>query len=181
MDTIVWENLVHFGCEYVQTKIRGNELFVESTLIYIENGQPLKVVYRLTLDQWKTKKATIEVSDHSFIEINGDGDGIWFDQYRRWIPELDGTIDIDISATPFSNSLPINRLDWEVNQMREFEMVYIAIPSLQMKKVPQRYTFVEQKNNVQVFQYESPTYQSLISVDDKGIVLEYPGLFKRRY
>ncbi len=59
-------------------------------------------------------------------------------------------------------------------------MVYIAIPSLQMKKVPQKYT-VEQKNDVWVFQYETPTYQSLITVDNKGIVLEYPGLFKRQY
>ncbi|MGP4079889.1 putative glycolipid-binding domain-containing protein [Pseudalkalibacillus sp. R45] len=180
MNTIIWENVEDFGCEYLQTKERGDELSVESTIISINDGKPLKVNYKLLLEQWKTKKATIEVGQ-TFLEVTSDGEGIWFDQYRRWIPELDGAIDIDISATPFSNSLPINRCDWKAGQLRDFEMVYVAIPSLELKKVHQRYTFVEQKSSVRIFRYESPTYQSLITVDKEGLVIEYPELFKRRY
>ncbi|QDP42072.1 hypothetical protein FN924_03085 [Radiobacillus deserti] len=40
------------------------------------------------------------------LELHTDGESI---------DSLKGAIDIDISVTPFSNSLPINRINWSIN------------------------------------------------------------------
>lgn len=79
------------------------------------------------------------VDEQNSLKLTSDGKGNWFENDGQVIDKLKGAIDIDISATPFSNSLPINRMNWVFNQEEHFEMVYISIPSLEVKKVPQSY------------------------------------------
>ncbi|QDY46902.1 putative glycolipid-binding domain-containing protein [Planococcus glaciei] len=34
---------------------------------------------------------------------------------------------------------------------------------------------------MRVFNFQSPGFECLISTDEKGFVVDYPGLFKRKY
>ena len=54
--------------------------------------------------------------------------------------EFKGCIDIDISLTPFTNSLPINRLEWELNKPRQINVMFLDILSHEIIPVQQRYT-----------------------------------------
>ena len=67
--------------------------------------------YRVECDaHWHVTHAVLKVMGGGTLELRGDGAGHWRDGSGRALPELDGCIDIDIAATPFTNSLPIGRL-----------------------------------------------------------------------
>jgi len=179
---IVWENKEALGCEYLRLFFEKNTIHVESTVIYLEPSSPVQIDYQIDLDSsWRTKRLNIKNRRGEILHLTSTGEGEWFNQHGIRIDELNGAIDVDISATPFSNSLPINRFDWEPNQKREFEMVYIFIPALEIKKVKQTYTYIERKENTRVFNYQCLDFESSISVDEKGFVIDYPQLFTRRY
>ncbi|WP_230502579.1 putative glycolipid-binding domain-containing protein [Sutcliffiella rhizosphaerae] len=108
--------------------------------------------YSVELDKnWITRKLSILVDNQKSLELRSDGEGNWFNMEGNSIQFLKGAIDIDISATPFSNSLPVNRLNWSVNQIEYFEMVYISVPSLEMRKVQQSYKYIGNNGNQRYF------------------------------
>lgn len=180
MDRVMWENIETFGCEYLKISSENNDQKVESTILMMDEV-PHKVMYTLYLENWVTRKVEMIVDQHQTLVLKSDGKGYWFNGKDEPIEALKGAIDVDISATPFSNSLPINRHNWELEQTRDFEMVYISIPSLELKKVKQRYTFLEHHQNDRLFQYESGAFQSRITVDQYGLIVDYPELFIRKY
>jgi len=180
----VWENEEQFGCEYLALVNKdGNTTTAKGTVIYIEGNQSIahNVNYTIELDaNWVTKKLSIVVDKLSNLELISDGKGNWFNANGEPIHRLKGAIDIDISATPFSNSLPINRMNWKNNQREHFDMVYISVPSLEMKKVPQSYQYISSEGEWRYFNYHCYDYETTICVDKNGLVVNYPDVFRRR-
>ncbi len=138
-----------------------------------------EIHYSLELDPyWTFRKASIRIGDRS-LTLHADGFGSWSDGEHGPIEELTGAIDIDISCTPFTNSLPINRMEWVQGRTVSMDMVYLSVPDLTFRKVNQHYTLLRESNEIREFLYQSPTYESSIFVDRKGLVVDYPGLFLR--
>jgi hypothetical protein len=61
--------------------------------------------------------------------LSADGKGRWFDAKGTHLAELDGCIDIDISATPFTNTLPIRRLQLKHGAAQVLRCVYTSSSS----------------------------------------------------
>lgn len=55
----------------------------------------------------------------------------------------------------------------------------MSVPDLTFQKVNQHYTLLRESSGIWEFRYQSPTYESSIFVDRKGLVVNYPGLFLR--
>ncbi|MDN7247177.1 putative glycolipid-binding domain-containing protein [Planococcus shenhongbingii] len=179
---MVWENKETFGCEYLKLFTKENAILAESTVIYLNRNSPIQIDYQMEFDDlWRTKSVNIKDRKGKALQITSTGKGEWFDQHGNRMSELNGAIDVDISATPFTNTLPINRLDWKVNQKREFEMVYLSIPALNVQKTTQTYTFIESIGKNRVFNFQSQDFESFITFDELGFVVDYPQLFSRRY
>ena len=180
---VVWNNEEQYGCEYLSISEPNEELVVHSTIINVaeETADAHSVNYQVNLDEnWITKKVKLNVDQH-FLELHSDGKGNWFNGKGVEIETLKGCMDIDISATPFSNSLPINRLHWTCGQKENFHMVYIAVPSLEFKKVPQSYQYLREEEGLRYFLYRCYDYETTIAVDSDGLVVDYPGVFSRRF
>lgn len=178
---MMWENDETAGCEVLEIITEMEDIRIDSTILVLDEKGPVKIHYQLELDAaWKTKRITINSGDGNELELTSSGEGKWYGQDGKLLDALTGAIDVDISATPFSNSLPINRHQWVEGQARNFEMVYIAVPSMELQKVKQRYTCVK-STTPRIFRYQSENFESLIEVDDDGFVLDYPGLFTRKY
>ena len=176
----VWNNEEQYGCEYLQLKEEAERVVVQSTVIYVDE-EPTHVQYQVDLDtNWITRKVKLSVDKQSELELHRDGKGNWFNQDGEALDNLQGCIDIDISATPFSNSLPINRMEWTSNQKESFHMVYIDIPSLEYRKVPQSYQYLREEDGLRYFLYRCYDYETTIAVDADGLVVDYPGVFSRR-
>jgi len=112
------------------------------------------------------------------LHLIADGEGNWWDGDDHLIEALRGCVDIDISATPFTNTLPIRRLALAQGEAREILVAYVAVPALAPEPVRQRYTCIEVG---QRYRYESlfRGYVGELLVDADGLVLDYPGTFRR--
>jgi hypothetical protein len=97
------------------------------------------------------------------------------------LAQLHDCVDIDISATPFTNTLPIRRLGLKPGESAEIRVAYISIPSLQLSPALQRYTCLANYPDHHIYRFESPAddFTADIRVDLDGLVVEYPGLFRR--
>ena len=100
------------------------------------------------------------------------------------MPLLDGCLDVDISATPFTNTLPIRRLALQPGSSVILSMAYIAIPQMNVEATQQRYTCLEVTSSGGRYLYESLAdgvswFTAELPVDSDGLVLDYPGLFRR--
>ena len=92
-------------------------------------------------------------------------------------PDLANAIDLDITATPATNFLPVRRLGLAVGQRADIEVAWVQVPSLEVKLGRQRYT----RTGPRAYCYESrdDDFRRPLTVDDDGLVLSYPGLFER--
>jgi hypothetical protein len=71
------------------------------------------------------------------LSFCSDGKGAWT-MNGTLSPEFDECIDVDIPLTPFTNTLPINRLELLQQEQREIKVVYIDILEHQIKSVRQK-------------------------------------------
>ena len=141
---------------------------------------PFEVDYRVEFDEsWRTR--LVHISDAAggrILELRADGDGTWTDGNDAALPLLNGAIDVDISATPFTNTLPIRRLELAIGGSADITTAYIAVPDFTVSADPQRYTRTAEGT----YRFESldSDFTRDITVDRHGFVLAYPGLFHRR-
>lgn len=178
---IVWENREFYGTEYMVLNSTNEEIRVDSTVILIENGFPYNVNYQIRLNHnWFLKQLDIQIQDlNKDLHLKSNGQGQWFNGKGDELLELNGVFDIDLSCTPFTNSLPINRLNWDNHEPKSVDVVFISVPNLNYKIVNQRYRLVDKSKGE--FHYKSGKFETIIQVDDTGLVLEYPGIFTRKY
>ncbi|WP_137789239.1 putative glycolipid-binding domain-containing protein [Bacillus sp. E(2018)] len=178
-----WEKQESSGMEYLELSYGDQTIQAESTVLFIEGEVPQRVTYRISLDtQWKVMN--LHLINHTLgktLYLFSNEEGSWFDDNGDEIQSLRGAIDIDISCTPFTNSLPINRLSWTPDEPKLFEMVYVSAQDLSVKKVKQMYTLKNHSDNKRTFHYRSGVFESPVIVDKDGFVLEYPVLFTRKY
>ena len=94
---------------------------------------------------------------------------------------LDGCIDADLTATPFTNTLPIRRLEWQCGVPIDLKVAYITLPSLHLSVERQRYTCLVDTSAERRFRFESigSDFTAEIQVDSDGLVIDYPGLYRR--
>ena len=141
---------------------------------------PFEVAYLVECDEsWRTRLVRIsDAADGRILELRADGDGTWTDGDGAALPLLNGAIDVDISATPFTNTLPIRRLELAIGGSADIRTAYSAVPDLTVSVDPQRYTRTAEGT----YRYESldSDFTRDITVDEHGFVLDYPGLFHRR-
>ncbi|NYE20027.1 hypothetical protein BJ991_002055 [Microbacterium immunditiarum] len=114
------------------------------------------------------------VADRS-TSIRRERDGWFIGGHRRH--DLSGAEEVDISVSPLTNTLPIRRLKLEVGETADIVTAYISVPDLHVTPDPQRYT----RLSADQYLYESrdSDFTAIITVDEEGYVLHYPGLFLR--
>ena len=175
-----WQDWDALGIEHLVLREGPREIVAESVVVGSADDSIFALRYRIRCDKsWRVRSAEIAVvGENRKIEIAGDGKGNWTDASGKRLPKLAGAIDIDLSATPFTNTLPIRRLKLRAGQSAEIVTVYILVPALTLTTDPQRYTCLEPLKR---YRYESidSDFTRDIEVDSRGLVVTYPGLFRR--
>jgi hypothetical protein len=175
-----WQDWEAKGIEHLVLREGAREIVAESVVIASTDSSTFALRYRIRCDKsWRVRSAEVVVvgSDRK-IEIAGDGKGNWTDASGKRLPKLAGAIDIDLSVSPFTNILPIRRVKLRAGQSAEIVTVYILAPALTLTTDPQRYTCLEPHKR---YRYESldSDFTRDIEVDGRGLVVTYPGLFRR--
>lgn len=152
---------------------------VKSTIVGVMDQQSYTLTYTLNISEdAHPSRLELEISNlQRSLMIERDRAGNWHDRQGQVITSLNNCTDVDISATPFTNTLPIRRLNLKIGKNKEIRVAWIAIPSLELRTSNQRYTRLS-KNRYQYENLESG-YVNSIFVDDDGLVMLYPNLFER--
>jgi hypothetical protein len=179
---VAWTSVQWPGMEHAVLSGGSRGPRMEGLALLVHDEQPFRVAYRLACDQaWRTRRLTVSASGPGGapagrLDLRADGSGHWTDAIKqRPVPELDGCIDVDLSATPLTNTLPIRRLNLSPGAATDLPMVYIDIPDLAVSAMTQRYA----RTGEACYLYESPGFQASLPVDEHGLVFDYPGLWRR--
>ena len=143
---------------------------------------PFRLAYRMAWDaQWRLHAADIVVersgAQHA-LQLRTDGEGRWRDGGGLALPALDGCIDIDLWPTPFTNSFPLLRAPLAVGERRTFRMAWVD--GLEPSVAPRAQAYTRIAEGTYLFEsLEDDGFRAQLAVDAQGLVLDYPGLFRR--
>ncbi|MEO8613115.1 MAG: putative glycolipid-binding domain-containing protein [Chloroflexota bacterium] len=180
--TVVWKAVEYPGMEYLKFWEQSPGVVVSSVVIGVRAEGAFRLNYYVECDDSYTVRAVrLEYEGRDELSLWKDERGNWYDTEGDLLPDLKGCIDIDISATPFTNTLPIKRIAWTVGQTETLRMVYFLIPEMTFHVDEQRYTCLEQRADGATFRFEqlATGFTAVLPVDADGLVLDYPGLFER--
>ena len=181
--TVRWRPLHGEGLEHLTiapTEEAGAAVRVDSVVIGDRGDRPYGVRYRIDCDRrWHVLSFLVETTTGARIDLKSDGEGHWRTQADTPLPAFDGCIDIDLAGTPFTNTLPIRRLgltpkDGTVN----LTMLYIPFDTFEPFPDGQNYTCLQEDR---LYRYEAAdrSFSAELPVDEDGLVMDYPTLFKR--
>jgi hypothetical protein len=149
-----------------------------SVVIGERNGTNYGVAYKLVCDaSWRVRSVDLKRTDGRKLVLESDGDGHWRDGEGERLSRFDGCVDVDLSGSPFTNTIPIRRLEPGGDGV-VIDSLYIPFDDFDPIRDAQRYVGIEPARR---YRYESVdgSFAAEIEVDDEGLVLAYPPLFAR--
>jgi len=139
-----------------------------------------RVSYVLRLSAtWQVRQFLLfRDSEEPDLWLGTDGSGRWGEMNGAHRTDLDGCVDIDLHITPFTNTLPIRRMQLDPGDAAEIMVAVIDVETLGVIPVRQRYEH-----------HPSGTWRKThiatgisidFGVDAYGLVHDEPDLFRRR-
>lgn len=176
----IWRRLDIIALEYFEFRERADAIGLSGTIVMVDGVVPLRAEYQIRCDRsWVTRSVRVALTRGAESrELN-----LVTDEHHRWwnegeeLAQVAGCVDIDISITPSTNTLPIRRLAPRPGESRDVIAAWVRFPELTVEPLPQRYVRTEEGR----YRYASRggDFTADIDVDDVGIVLRYPPLWER--
>jgi hypothetical protein len=175
-----WRDWSGDGIEHLALAEGPDGIAAEAVVVGASGGAAFALRYRVLCDaRWRVKAAHLAlIGSDRRVTLARDGAGGWTDGSGAALPALDGALDIDIEATPFTNTLPIRRLGLARGESAEILVAYVSIPALRVTAERQRYTRLDDGRRFR-FEAAGGDFTRDIDVDEDGLVVVYPGLFRR--
>jgi hypothetical protein len=178
--TLRWRPLDGVGLEHLELLSSGDEIRARSVVIGEREGVAFGARYEVVCDRdWRFRSLLVERNDGRILRLVSDGEGHWRDAVGSEVAALEGCIDIDLSASPFTNTLPIRRCGLSpAHGTVNFRMAYVPFDTLDPFAEGQLYTALDGHGRFR-FQEEDGTFEAELTVDAEGFVLSYPPLYER--
>lgn len=143
-------------------------------------GTPYGVSYRIDCAaDWAVLSFSVETTDGRRLALISDGKGHWRTEDGAALTQFDGCVDIDLYGSPFTNSLPIRRLDMTPESgTARLSMLYIPFDTFEPMRDGQHYTCIVPEK---LYRYaaEDRNFTVDLPVDEDGLVIDYPIYFRR--
>ena len=178
--TIIWEAIAWKGRERCQIAYLDNRYIVKSELNGRLEKTSFNLQYKLEINAgWNIESVHIDSMQNTkkLVNLGKDAKSRWINEQSEPLIEFSNCTDIDISLSPFTNTLPIRRLTFDRQSREAITVIYIDLPSGEIKPMKQWYTKLKNRR----YKYEDETgYTNTITVDENGFVIDYPNLFERK-
>jgi hypothetical protein len=180
----VWQGWSGVSLESCRLVPSTDGVQAQSVALGVEDGAPWAVRYTLRFDAgWRTRELFVESldSDAGPLSLTSDGRGRWTGARGEHLSTLDGCLDVDLTSTAFTNTLPIRRLEMVPGWSEEITVVYVVVPGLEVSVARQRYHCVTWGTDGGRYRFEDVAtgFTADISVDADGLVIEYPHIARR--
>jgi hypothetical protein len=133
---------------------------------------------------WATRSAVVvglSGSGAYEVRLEGDGNGAWRLDGEP-APQLEGCLDVDLEASACTNALPVKRLGLGEGEASDAPAAYVRATVPDVERLEQRYRRLEDLEPERArYDYESPAFdfRAILTYDDFGLVLDYPGIAVR--
>ena len=175
--TLRWRSLAWDGLEHLDVFEDAGGVTARGVAVGERGDQPYGVRYQVELaPDWTFRRLEVERTDGATLRLRRDDQGAW-QRDGQEAPELAGCIDIDLSGSPFTNTLPMRRHAFVGDAPARFRMAWIPLDTLE--------PFVDEQVYARLgptrFRYQSAdgSFERVIETDAERFVTVYPGLFER--
>jgi hypothetical protein len=175
---VTWQRVDTEGLEYAEIDL--DPLRISGEVVLVEDGLPFALSYDVDCDgEGRVRCAALRLR-HRGARVERvllrSRTGQWMSDGAP-VPALDGLDDLDLSATPSTNTLPLRRLDLPVDRTVDVTAAWVRFPALDV--VPLRQTY--RRLGPTSFAYAAPDldFEAVIQCDEEGIVSSYGGLWRR--
>jgi len=177
---LLWEGREYHSLENCIITITDSGTEINSSIIGEYEQKIYKVDYTIkTNANWETQflEVKTQLNDkRELLTFISDGKGTWAEDGKP-ANEFRGCKEVDISLTPFTNTLAIRRLNLSVGESQAIHVIYLDLLNGQIKSVEQNY----KRLSLSHYQFENipNDFSAIITVDELGLVVDYPELFVR--
>ena len=178
MATVLWQGVETGALDRCRLAAGPDGLRLSGTVLTAEFGTPLEVRYLVEAGpDGHTRRVGLELDAGTVRRaLVADGAGRWW-----WegggpdLVEVQGALDVDLTVTPATNTLPIRRLaGLEVGEAADLHMAWVQFPELSVIPSAQRY----QRLAADRWRFSTGDFTAELLVDPDGLVLDYGGLFR---
>ena len=176
MSTILWQDISNGALDRCQLHATSGGLRLAGTVLTAAHGDPLEVRYLvLTEESGLTRRVELDLNNGSSRRVlSADGAGRWHWEGDPELTEVAGALDVDLTVTPATNTLPIRRLGLDVGQAVDLRTAWVQFPGLEVIPSEQRY----ERLTADRWRFSTGDFQAELVVDHNGLVLDYGGLFR---
>jgi uncharacterized protein len=175
--TILWHDRDTLGAERCTLRSLESGFRLAGIALCPADGVPLQVAYTVDVDaDWRTRHVVVHVDmPHAVADLalSANGAGAWWSQGAA-LSSVAGCLDVDLSITPATNTLPIRRLRLQPGDIAQIGVAWVAFPSLRIVRSEQQYECLAVGQN----RFRSGTYSAHLVVDAEGLVHDYEGAWR---
>lgn len=178
---VIWQRQDAPGWEHLGLHVGNDGVDADGLVVSVEKQRIFRLHYQVRCDsEWRCRNAELALlgEERGRLRLTKQGSGPWLSNGLP-VERSEAAVDIDISATPFTNTLPIRRLRMSRGQSTEISALYILVPDLSVSVVAQSYRCLEKSQKEGTYIYRGlDGHEYRVTVDAEGLVTEYEGLFK---
>jgi uncharacterized protein len=181
VSSVLWERRDRPALEHFRLWEHPDGPRLHGTVVGVLGHLPASVSYEVACaPDWSTRRAVVTavlVDVAHRVELVADDAGRWWVNGRER-PELFGCVDVDVSVTPSTNTLPIRRLALAEGDGCDVTAAWVRVDQgVHVEPLSQRYTRVAEDR----YRYESRggEFVTHVTVDDDGVVVRYPPAWER--
>jgi uncharacterized protein len=177
MATVLWQELETGALDRCRLEAGPDGLRLSGVVLTAAHGAPLDVRYVVeTGPDGLTRRVELGLDGGAVRRVLlADGAGRWRWEGGPELAEVAGSLDVDLTVTPATNTLPIRRLAaLEMGQAADLQMAWVQFPGLEVLASAQRY----QRLAADRWRFSTGDFTAELLVDPDGLVLDYGGLFR---
>jgi hypothetical protein len=177
MATVLWRGVGTGSLDRCRLEAGPDGLRLSGIALTAEFGTPLDVAYRVEAGpDGLTRRVELALDGRATRRVLlADGAGAWRWEGGPELPEVAGALDVDLTVTPATNTLPIRRLaGLEVGAAAGVQTAWVQFPDLEVIGSAQRYERLAPDR----WHVSTGDFSAELLVDPDGLVLDYQGLFR---
>lgn len=181
---VIWAAAEGAGFEHLRLAWDDSGVVADGLVVVEADGTLFRARYDVRCDaEWRVRSVRVAMLDDDPRTLDlrhedgrgwSTGDGLELVAFRE-------CTEVDISATPFTNTLPVRRLGLKPGEAADLKVTYIDLPMLSVAPERQRYSCLETRDDGALYRFDAiPSgFTADLPLDADGLVLDYPGLFRR--
>ena len=174
---IVWSGIRTSSLDYCTVRRENGGWLFAGLLIVKPKANPFAVRYEISTDErFNTRSLNIEKTELGLekrVKIESRH-GSWFVNGRER-RDLNECSDVDMEASPVTNTLPIRRNRLKVGQKVNLAVAWVRFPALEVSTLQQRY----ERLSARKYLYQSSSgFSAELEVNRFGLVTRYGDIWK---